>query len=289
MKNLFWIVFFVVLIFFWRNFGFSENQVNLQFSLDKQFWIHNDEDFRSVLLQNKISLDTWINDLNKSRTELIFLGEAHTDAYRNFLAEKVFPYLYTDVIFLECNQEEISKVLAKIEKGQEATLLSADISSLIKSARKANSAVKIIGIAPTEKQKREVNLCQWQGKCRLSWEGFVAQNLLNNFRKGKKHIVLYGANHGFLDSIDMGGQVGFFRILKNTYGKTISMTNVLFRQKGRWNMDVLEAYLKLLKITDKTFVIPDTSRIKPSIYNYDWEIKKYLENYKTIVFFTFPN
>jgi len=254
-------------------------------ALREDFFVSDDKDFKEALIANSLTIEEWVESINIKKEGFYCLGETHRIAYRNFLSTMIFPNLKMDTMFFEADTKELSEILDAHNSSKNATLVGIDISSVLSAVFEVNPSVKVFGVENTNEQQNEQNRRNNISKREfLSGDGFAAQNAEEIIEKGKMHFSLYGSNHCSKNALALGGLITFYRhLLNNKVLPSENMKSILMLEEGRG--DFLADFFWRLGLNKKTFVIPDTSKIDEKIYNYNWKIKTYFDNYDTIIFF----
>jgi len=247
--------------------------------LDSEFFNSTKSDFKEAVLKQKLPLAAWIQNLEEEQASLICLGETHNNEFRKFYAEFFFSSYKIDALFLEAKPVQVAKFLRSVKSGEShVDLLGVDISAVIKAALDKNPKIKIYGVEPTVEQKKEITFDQSK---RLNREGYIAQNIMDKFVPGKKHVMLYGANHCSLNDIGLGGAIPAYRLLTNILPKeSVRSVKTIFYKPS----DYFSAKLSLAGLESETMVIKDADNVNPKSYKYVWKLKEYFENYTDIIF-----
>jgi hypothetical protein len=255
--------------------------------LDPVFWIADYQDLRAELLAQRSPLTPWLQQINQAPLEFLCLGETHQDAFRQFLAQAIFPQLRVDVLILEASATEVEKLLSAVTTQDTVPLLGADIAAIIRAVRAKNPQVRIVGVDETEEQVTLRNLEQRNGdRQHLSRDGFIAQTIRTQFQPGRRHVALFGANHCAAYDLGLGNSRPFFRHLMNRLTRRDRMKSALFVASTQTNP--LTASLQRANLANEMLVIPNTQAIQPAIYNFRWDLRGFFESYDAFVYFT-PN
>jgi len=213
------------------------------------------------LRESLSSLDDWLAALRQRRLELLCIGEHHEETTRRFLAERVFPYLPIDVLMLEATSIELERIVETTRAGlAHVPLLGADVSGVIRAARRRNSSLALAPIEESESQ-REHRMARGDG----SRDRSIADNFRSHLRRGKRHAVLFGALH----CTDQTGWL-FTRIARTEHRIDPNATlnvNVL----GSHQDGTLEAFLFFMHeigVQRTVFAIPETSALHPAVYEW---------------------
>jgi hypothetical protein len=136
-------------------------------------------------------LDDWLDRINANGYATMCLGENHNAVLRRFMAERLFPKLTLDTLAIEDGRSQTQELLESASDDDDyGDLLGADIIGVLRAVRGANPSARIVGIEErAEQYKERVNA--GIGSRESSIEG----NLRHAFRKGERHVILYGAFH----------------------------------------------------------------------------------------------
>jgi hypothetical protein len=247
--------------------------------LDSEFLNSTKGDFKEAVLKQKRSLSSWTESLEQESPSLICLGETHNAEFRKFYAENFFNSYTIDTLFLEAKPDQVIDLLKSVKAGEpDVELLGADISAVLTAALNKNPKIKIYGVEPTVEQKKEITFDQTK---RLNREGFIAQNIMDKFITGEKHVMLYGANHCAINDLGLGGAIPAYRLLKNvlTEGSVRSVKTIFHT-----NSDYFSANMSLIGIEPETMVIKNANGIDPKAYKYVWKMKAILGNYQDVIY-----
>ncbi|MFC1679608.1 hypothetical protein ACFL2T_05305, partial [Elusimicrobiota bacterium] len=249
---------------------------------DGRFLNSGDAGFKRAILDNRVPVDAWVDSLNESGPELLCLGETHDEAFRHDLAVNIFSKLEMDTLFLEAVPEEVTRFQSELAAGAETvTMLGADIAELLRTAQGTNPGLRIVGIEETDGQQRSR-----RDDPRIQRDSVIAWNLLQSFQPGKKHVALYGSLHCAKNDLGLGGSSPFYRHLIGDMGPERVRSAIVSRGAG--GGDIFAVFLQLFGLSDESFVIPDTSLIPPSAYDYNWNLRKHFDNYRAIVYIAGP-
>jgi len=143
------------------------------------------------LRANLGDLNEELTRLDAARWAILCIGESHLAATRTFLAGTMLPTMALDVLLLEVSSDEFPEIKRQIDAGlAEVPLLGVDIAAIVRTALRTNPAVVVAGIDEDTSQKAQ-RVHRKQGSRDLS----IARNLRSQFRRGKRHAVLFGALH----------------------------------------------------------------------------------------------
>jgi len=253
-------------------------------NLDSTFWIADTLDLQAELNAKQTALNDWIQTVNQSNIEFLCLGEIHSQAFRYFLAQEIFSQLNVDVLMLEADPPQVEQLLAEVETGVESVgLFGVDVAAIIRAVRSVNPAVQILGVDETVQQSQWKNLEEVHSeRQRLSRDGFIAQNIREQFRPGLRHVALFGSNHCSLYDLGLGSRP-FFLHLAGPLTARERMKNVLIVSSAQTNL--LSLTIRKAELEDSLLVLPDTKAIAPAAYNFRWGLKSLLDNYDTVIHF----
>ena len=146
---------------------------------------------RENLRANLVPVEEGLARLDASPVAILCIGERHMASTRRFLAETVLPAFRTDALLLETSPEELPDILNEIDSGRtEVPLLGEDIAAIVRAVRAANPRAVIAGIDESASQKAQ-RVYRKQG----SRDASITGNLRSYIRRGKRHVVLFGALH----------------------------------------------------------------------------------------------
>jgi len=283
--------FFLIVLLMFLNVGLTQSERrdddNYGEASTYPFAISNDEILKNTILSNRLSLHEWIRKIESQHIDFFCFGEVHSDSYRLFLAEEVFPLLSFHTLFLEAEPAQVREMVQATQKGsQQIQMHLVDITSIIQIALSKDPSVKIVGVDQTEEQIRKMRVEHAKvGREFISRDGDIALNILNNYIIGNTHVALYGANHCAQYNIGLGDSVPFYHHLTRVFQKKhITSRSILLVQHN--SGEFLDAYFQRLGFKEGTFVIPDTSKIDSADYNFQWALKKIFDNYETIIYFS---
>lgn len=257
-------------------------------TLDSDFWIADSEDFRAELLANQIPLSEWLEQINQSNLDFLCIGEAHTEIHRQFLADHVIPDLEMDVLMLEADPTQVEQIMNAVEAGVESVgLLGVDIAAIIRSAQAKNPQLQVIGVDETRQQSAWRNLEQIRSeRRRLSRDGFISQNIRTYFQTGTRYVALFGAGHCAAYDINLGYSRPFFRHLIQSVILPEKAENVRVLSSSQANS--FKYAMDRAGFSQDTVVLPNTQDIKPTAYNFHWDLKSFLDPYDAVIYFSLP-
>jgi len=214
---------------------------------------------RLAISANIAPLDEWIREIAQQRFALLCLGENHDDYIRRFASEHIFNVLRYDVLFVEATPDELENILERIDAGDgRVELLGADLSYVIRSIRRMNPDVEIIGIeeTPTQREARQKTL---EGGRETS----VEKNLRAKLKPGKQHMIFIGAfhcsnTHNWL----------FYRLRQNpgNLADSESRSVRLTREHIEGPIEAFTYFLDEIDVAPKThFVIRDNASLPPQL------------------------
>lgn len=243
-------------------------------------------DFSENLARESLQVSQWVENLNAQDYSFLCLGERHSDNFREYIAEKIFSDLRFDVLFIETTPDKAFQIVELYHQGEKnIPLLGANLFPVLRAAFLKNPHLKVVGVERTQEQRRlhTVDMFENEGQTRLSREGFIAKNILDNWHSGKKHVALYGALHCALNDIGLPNEASFFRLLRSSRPqpeKWISSRLVNKEMNIYFNIIV-----NSFTLSGSEFVLPLGHSIKPQTYNYNWKMMELLENFDTIIRF----
>ena len=133
----------------------------------------------------------WLDDLNRRQVAILCIGENHEPYMRRFLADRLFATLKADTLLLEATPDEVARIRARVEDGDERVmLLEADIARLMRNALRINPHLAVDGIEERPAQ-RATRVERNTG----SREHSIETNFRARYRPGRRNVVLYGAFH----------------------------------------------------------------------------------------------
>ena len=139
-----------------------------------------------------IPVSAWVEQLGEKTFEVICLGEDHESSTREFLAREFFANVFIDVLLLEATVDGLERIEAAVASGDaRVPLLEADIAEILAAARARNTGIEVAGIEETERQR---DARQDLGRAGFRDEA-IARNFWEQFRSGRRHVVLIGALH----------------------------------------------------------------------------------------------
>ena len=96
----------------------------------------------------------WLDDLNRRAVPVLCIGENHEPYLRRFLADRVFATLKADALLIEATSDEVRRIRARVEAGDEQVmLLEADIARLWRNALGTNPHLVVDGIEERPEQR----------------------------------------------------------------------------------------------------------------------------------------
>ncbi len=258
--------------------GKTQDGPAFKFAFDSRFENSTKPDFARVLAANSVSLDAWAAGLSASGVEFLCLGESHDNKYRNPMAERIFSRLEIDILMLEAVPAEVEKLQAEVAAGEETiNHLGADIAQILRAVKARNPQVAIAGIEETDEQE-----IARRGRPEYERDSSIAENLMQAYRPGKRHVALYGSLHCARNSVSMAFQRPFYQHLLGVMDES-KRVSALVVIGDNWS-NKFSVFMKALNLDDKSFVIPDTSAIDPAVYNFNWDLRRYFDNYEAIIF-----
>jgi len=254
-------------------------------NLDPMFWLADTLDLQTELNAQHIGSNKWIQSVNQSNVEFLCLGEIHNQEFRQFLAQEIFSQLDVDVLMLEADQLQVDQFLTQIEAGDPfVSLFGFDIAAVIRAAQSRNPNVQILGVDETAQQTAWKNLEEvYSERQRLSRDGFIAQNIREQFRPGLRHVALFGGSHCALHDVGLGNSRPFFLHLAGVLTAREQMKSALIVSAAQTNLFALT--MQKAGLNDKMLVFPDTQAIAPESYNFRWDLKTFWDNYDVLIYF----
>lgn len=224
------------------------------------------------------SLAAWLSRIRGAQPEVICVGESHEDETRRFLAQHFFPKYPVDALMLEITQEDLDILLKLIDSGsRRLSLLEADVADVIRAVRNANDQVSIHGIEETRSQM----IARFQARTG-SREDSIFANFRGNFRRGKRHAVLYGALHctdspswffGHLRELNDSGAI-----------KSVLSVNVVSAHESG-ETEAFVNFLRALELQQPPFVVPRTDGLHPEVYAWFPQLSRTFRQYDAVIVF----
>jgi len=174
-----------------RNLGYEELALDAVRRF-RQLPVHRRAALEENLRAQVVPLDQWLGWLRRSPLRFLCVGERHRDSTRRFLAERFLPALPIDALLLETPDRGYRALQWRLASGERyVPLLGADIRNVIESARQRNPAVLVAGVDESEGQRAR-RLARGGQMLR---DASIVVNLRGRLRRGKRHLVLFGALH----------------------------------------------------------------------------------------------
>jgi len=260
--------------------GVSQDTPAFQLAFDSRFKNATKADFKKMLTDQQISVEAWTSGINASGVEFICLGERHDNTFRKRISEQILSGLDFDTLMIEANQPETEKLAEEVAQGKETiNHLGADFANILRAAKKRNPNLKLAGIEETKEQEHaRRDAPQYQR------DSSIAENLMNGYAPGNRQVAIYGALHCGNNSVSMSFQRPFYQHISKIVDAD-KRINALVVIDSDWN-NKFSVYMTMLELSDKSFVIPDTAAVDPALYNFNWDLRQYFDNYKTIIFLT---
>lgn len=222
------------------------------------------DDLRAALEARLLTVDAWLQRLDRAQYRVLCLGEFHTPATRRFLATRFFPHYRTDVLLLETTPEALAGIERRVRDGRAyVPLLDADIGGVLRAARTGNAAVTVRGIEETRTQLRAR---ETRAAPEATRDRTLAHNFWEQFRPGARHVILYGALH----CSDQPHWL--YRYLREQSPPRDAIRMLDVHVLGEHQHGPLEAFTWFLDQLDLhhpgDFVIPDTRALPPEIHEW---------------------
>ena len=249
-----------------------------QAELDPIFYESTNVDLSKKLYDPDLSVEEWVDDLDSENLPLLCLGERHDDKFRQFYSDFFFSRYTFDVLFMEATQEEVDSLVSRSLGGEEyVSFLGANIAQIIRTVASRNSEIEFIGVELTRGQKNEV---QSSNKLK-SREGFIAQNIFDNFSDLKKSVMLYGANHCAYYDIGLGRKTPAIRHLNKVIPKEkMRSVRLVFHHPSQY----FSASLHALNLPEHAIVFKNSNLVPDEAFNYIWDFKKHLVNFDDVIY-----
>ena len=233
------------------------------------------------LASNLISMEQWLVHLEKSKCQILCMGELHEESTRRFLAEAFFAKFSVNGLLLEATPKTLKRIIKRLAAGRDYfPLLDADILNVIRAAKNRNPDVKIRGIEETEEQTSA-----FQGHPNAR-DAAIADNFWIAFEPGLRHIILFGALHCTTDSNWL------FDTLLTQASPTLKEAMLNVRILGEHQNGPVEAFVFFvdeIALIRSDFVIPDTRLLDPRIYTWFPVLaRQTLKKYRTLIVFRPP-
>ena len=257
---------------------------------DKRFFQKDRIDFETTIKSKIITLDLWINNLNKNGYQFICLGESHLNEYRDFIANKILSQLKVNILAIEEDDEGTQLMWADSLAGKKVDHEGARIDHVLKAVNDRNPNADVIGVESTDAEdwtadKEVINL----QRSRMNRDGFIAMHIDQILQQKNQYVLaLYGAHHCSYNSDNFNLSIPFYRHIYNVSENKNRMHNVLIipsKQKSSSFKRILDVLFQSWGLGKEIVVIPDTSQIKPEDHNYNWQLMRLFSNYKTIIYF----
>lgn len=254
-------------------------------NLDPRFWLADTLDLQAELNAQQAGLSEWIQAVNRSNLEFLCLGEIHNSTFRQFLAQEIFSQLDVDVLMLEADPPQVEQFIAEVEAGNSSVgLFGSDIAAVIRAVQTRNPNVQILGVDETAEQTAWKNLEEVHSeRQRLSRDGFIAQNIREQFRPGLRYVALFGGSHCALHDVGLGNSRPFFLHLVGVLTARERMKSVLLVSAAQTNLFALT--MQKVGLSDRVAVFPDARAIAPATYNFRWDLKSFWDNYDVLIHF----
>ena len=257
---------------------YSTHALGASETLDPIFYESSSEEFAEALYKPENTVANWVRDLNDQNLPFLCLGERHDNKFRSFYAEHFFSEYSLDVLYLEATQEEADELVRRsLNNETEVPFLGADIGEIIRTIYAKNNNAKFIGVEQTDTQKV---ISRNSGRV-ISREGFIAQNVFEQFSLEKKQVLLYGANHCALNDIGLGNKTPAYRHLQKVIPTDKMRTvRLLFHKIS----NRFSANLSRLGLPQTDTVFKDINKIPESTYNHVWDLKKNMTSFDDIIY-----
>lgn len=257
-------------------------------NLDSRFWLADTLDLQVELNAQQVTLNEWIQSINQSNLEFLCLGEIHNPSFRQFLAQNIFSQLDVDVLMLEADSPQVEQFLSQVDAGiPSISLFGSDIADVLRAVQTRNPDVQILGVDESAQQTAWKNLEEVHAeRQRLSRDGFIAENIREQFRPGLRHVALFGGNHCSLYDVGLGNSRPFFLHLTGVLTARERMKSALIVSAAQTNLFTLT--MRKAGLSDRLMVFPETKAIAPASYNFRWDLKSYWDNYDVMIYFPVP-
>jgi hypothetical protein len=226
-----------------------------------------------------VGTDEWLDSLPAADYSLLCIGEDHEESTRRFLAERLFPRLDIEALYLEATPAELEDIAERIASGEpRVPLLDADIGAVIRAARRRNPAVLVYGIEET----REQESAREREDRKAFRDQSIATNFFRSYTPRARALILYGAHHC------QGGPNWLYTRIRSAAPAEVVARMHNIRVIGGHQNDHLEAFLFFLGrlgLGGKEFVIPATDRLPPEIHRWFWALRQVWGPYRTLVVF----
>jgi hypothetical protein len=260
--------------------GTSQDAPAFRLAMDNRFRNATKADFKKMLADRRVPVSEWTDAINASGVEFICLGERHDNKFRSRIADQLLSKLDFDALMIEANPVETEALAEEVARGTERVdHLGADFAPILRASLRRNPDLRIVGIEET----REQELAR-RGKPEFERDSSIAENLADAYRGGERQVALYGALHCGSNSVSLSFQRPFYHHI-STIVDDAKRINALVVVDGDWN-NKFSVYMNMLELADRSFVIPDTAAVDPALYNFNWDLKQYFDNYEAIVFLT---
>lgn len=234
---------------------------------------------RGNLEENIISVSSWLGRLQKSKIQVLCLGEDHEDTTRSFLAHTIFSELRIDRLMLEVTPHQLGRIDQEIRWGrQRVSLLGANIADIIRAARVHNPDMEMVGIEETKAQRI--------ARQRLPGPGIRDESILSNFwryfRYGRRQVILFGALH----CMDRD-QWLYGRTRRHAPARVVDqMLNVrVVERHQEGSIEALVYFLEKIGVDRGDFVIVDSQAVHPLIFEWFELLGVMLEDFTVLVVF----
>ncbi len=233
---------------------------------------------KASLESHLVALEQWLALLERSRVQIVCMGELHQESTRRFLAERFFANIRTNVLLLEATHKQSNRLIKRMEAGREYfPLLDADIMAVLRTVKARNPDIRFVGIEETAQQAR---MTQGTGNAR---DQSIADNFWNAFEPGLRHIILFGALHC------TNAPNWLFQNLYDQASPTLRNAMLNVRVLGVHQDGPLEAFVYFadaIALARNHFVIPDTRLLHPRIYEWFPHLNQAtLNQYRTLIVF----
>lgn len=236
------------------------------------------ESFEAALKETQQSLSEYIDFLNRQSPELVCLGETHNNQYRSFYTETFFSRYRIDTLMLETTADRVETLVQEALVGGGPILLGSPIGPLIRQAKSLNPELKIVGIEATSAQRAHAS---FDFTKQITRESFIAQNFMDNYEPGKRHVILIGSLHCSSYDRGLGNRTPAYVLLKRLLPENSSRSvQTLFFDRGSY----FTAKTSSLELGNETIVFKDTPDIHDDSFKRAWQLKEIFTNFDDLIY-----